>query len=410
LFFYLSLLQAVLALSIRVHGASLEGLGADSNGTTNNWAFAISWDGKTAVGSMLTTNGRRAFRWTKTEGIRELGGLPSDIVKTEATAVSADGSTIVGRMNASRSPVEGFVWTSQTGLRPLGRITVGRFTEATKVSADGRTIVGMGDNEFYKPRGIVWRDMVMNVVDSGAQETTLKNVSQDGRTVFGFASDSYLKNERPFSWVGQSNFSYFPMPGGTYARVTTCSQSGSSWGIAIPRGGDYHAAAWLARQELRLLPEGFEEVSGSSVSAVPDSGNFQVGYVNFKAGGSQAVIWWQNTVQSLEILLRRSGVNLTGWQLTSAAGISGDETRIVGGGLHNGIPEAYIATIDKNLLDPSVVITRSGNKFQASWKGLGQLQQSDLLGGGWANIATSTNHYAGETDTFHRFFRVLPPQ
>jgi probable HAF family extracellular repeat protein len=80
---------------------------------------------------------RRAFRWSLTDGMIDLGTLPGDNTGTTALAVSADGSVIVGR-----SADHAFRWTSTTGIVDLGTLPGLVRSDATGISADGSVVVG----------------------------------------------------------------------------------------------------------------------------------------------------------------------------------------------------------------------------------------------------------------------------
>jgi len=58
-------------------------------------ALGVSADGTVVVGTAINAEGfRRAFRWTESDGMQDLGTLGG--VLSLGTAVSADGQTIVG--------------------------------------------------------------------------------------------------------------------------------------------------------------------------------------------------------------------------------------------------------------------------------------------------------------------------
>jgi probable HAF family extracellular repeat protein len=77
------------------------GLGDLPGGDFYSSATAVSSDGSVVVGFGETSEGRRAFRWTESEGMVDIGNLPG---YSEAHAVSSDGSVIVGMVNARQYP------------------------------------------------------------------------------------------------------------------------------------------------------------------------------------------------------------------------------------------------------------------------------------------------------------------
>jgi probable HAF family extracellular repeat protein len=108
-------------------------------------ASACSADGSVVVGGGNTGDqyGNRAFRWTATSGMIDLGVLETGW--TYASGVSADGSVVVGE-SAGRA----FVWSARTGIVDLAwalsksgvdlqGLSLGR---ALGISADGHSIVG----------------------------------------------------------------------------------------------------------------------------------------------------------------------------------------------------------------------------------------------------------------------------
>lgn len=129
----------------------LEGLGFGSFFYTD--ARAVSGDGRVIVGGA----GGEAFRWTVTEGMRGLGTVTGPAWHSaEAQAVSFDGSVIAGRgLVSSGMATQGFVWSAEGGMLPLGFLSVvapgnffapgasvQRYSDARAISADGGIIVG----------------------------------------------------------------------------------------------------------------------------------------------------------------------------------------------------------------------------------------------------------------------------
>ena len=137
-------------------------LGELPGGEQASEPFGMSPDGAVIVGKSASKNGVEAFRWTPSTGMKGLGDLPRGDFQSMAFDVSA-GGTVVGMATAERGPVA-FIWDAQNGLRSLEsalsiagvRTAEGwQLTEATAISADGRTIVGSGTNPDGKPEGWV---------------------------------------------------------------------------------------------------------------------------------------------------------------------------------------------------------------------------------------------------------------
>ncbi|HVW22309.1 MAG TPA: hypothetical protein VHC86_13935 [Opitutaceae bacterium] len=111
--------------------------------------IGISGDGSVIVGQGPDVNfNTQAFVWTQTEGFTALGDLPG-ASESEATAISTDGSTVVGESGG-----QAFRWTWGGGLQGLG----GTSSTAVAVSADGRTaavVSGQGTSRFASYRWTV---------------------------------------------------------------------------------------------------------------------------------------------------------------------------------------------------------------------------------------------------------------
>ncbi|HET6304990.1 MAG TPA: PEP-CTERM sorting domain-containing protein, partial [Myxococcota bacterium] len=100
-------------------------------------AHAVSADGTVVVGYGTSPAGREAFRWTAATGMVALGDLPGGSSTSFGFGVSADGSVIVGRGSSASGP-EAFRWTQAGGMLGLGDLPGGAFGSiATDVSADG---------------------------------------------------------------------------------------------------------------------------------------------------------------------------------------------------------------------------------------------------------------------------------
>jgi probable HAF family extracellular repeat protein len=98
-------------------------------------------------------SGPEAFRWTSGGGTIGLGDLPTGTFDSQANAVSADGSVIVGESHAGPGLRAAFIWDETNGMRRLQTVlsvdlgldlTGWDLLSAESISADGRTIVGTG--------------------------------------------------------------------------------------------------------------------------------------------------------------------------------------------------------------------------------------------------------------------------
>lgn len=106
------------------------------------FASGVSDDGSVVVGTMESGSG--GFRWTRAEGVVDLGGIAGAPFPYSAPSdVSADGSVIVGQA-FSGAAFEAFRWTAAGGMVGLGDLVSSgpRGSSALAVSADGSVVVG----------------------------------------------------------------------------------------------------------------------------------------------------------------------------------------------------------------------------------------------------------------------------
>jgi probable HAF family extracellular repeat protein len=137
--------------------AGLVPLGDLPGGDVRSFAYGVSDDGQTVVGSGTRAEGiSEAFRWMPSQGMQGLGFLPGKTKQSHAYDVSGDGSVVVGF--SSRFEMQGdyhvvtqheaFRWTAATGMIGLGDLEGGEFWSiANAVTDDGSVIVGGGWGE-----------------------------------------------------------------------------------------------------------------------------------------------------------------------------------------------------------------------------------------------------------------------
>ncbi len=119
-------------------------------------ASAISGDGSTIVGTTyISSSSSKAFRWNKNIGMTALETNDPEILDLAATDVSEDGAIIVGQaFHSKRAWDASFVWNKNTGAENLRGILEGygidltgwTLSSAKGISNDGATIVGWGRN------------------------------------------------------------------------------------------------------------------------------------------------------------------------------------------------------------------------------------------------------------------------
>jgi uncharacterized membrane protein len=153
-------------------------------------ATAISGDGSTIVGTFYTGATLNGFRWTTTAGVQILE-LPTDFNAGFApAAVSHDGTSAVGTYAATQQggafTAASFRWTSQSGTEKLNLPG-----EAYVMSGDGSVIAGSGSRYVFAFLGGGFRWPIDSVVgllpDPPGLVSRVTNISSDGRVTIGTA-------------------------------------------------------------------------------------------------------------------------------------------------------------------------------------------------------------------------------
>ena len=123
-------------------------------------------DAGQAVGfSDIEGTGTRAFLWTRETGMTSLDSLVGDDGESAAYGCSADGSTIVGSSSTESGSVA-IIWDVTHGTRSIQALLKRdtrlapalhdwKLRSATAISADGSTVVGYGTNPSGRQEGWV---------------------------------------------------------------------------------------------------------------------------------------------------------------------------------------------------------------------------------------------------------------
>ena len=171
----------------------------------------LSGDGLAAAGTLLhfrdeaSGDHREAFRWTREQGIEQLG-LLDGYTSTGANfgGITADGTTIAGTarrsLGLSGFERQAFVWTESDGMRGLGFLPGTSSSGASSISANGEVVVGTsGDHGF---RWTITDGMQKLESPNNLDPVSVRDVNLDGSIIVG--SYGEFPTNRAFLWDSEN--------------------------------------------------------------------------------------------------------------------------------------------------------------------------------------------------------------
>jgi probable HAF family extracellular repeat protein len=218
--------------------ASFEPLGLGPAGIPSVFSRAndASADGSVVIGEYFEQSGSffilRGFRWTAATGMQDLGALNPNAPETEALAVSADGSQIVGWSRGMSGSQRPFLWTATGGMQELVEVP-GSDAVATGISNDGRTIAGHFLDGTYQ--AFRWRDGLVTPLGflPGEPNSFGRAVCGAGDAVVG---STHSAGGYAFRWTEASGMQQLPsLRPDALAYPQACSDDGT---VVVGSGSD----------------------------------------------------------------------------------------------------------------------------------------------------------------------------
>ena len=338
-----------------------QGLGFLPGGTSSA-ALGVNANGSVVVGNGTSASAGpigEAFRWTAPLGMTGLGFLPGGTYSV-AAGVNANGSVVAGYSQSTNAGgyIEAFRWTGGV-MTGLGFLPGGIFSFAQAVNANGSVVVGHSNSTNAGASVEAFRWVFTGSGPTGGIMTGLgflpggtysgaQGVNSDGSVVIGYA-DSTSADHEAFRWVFTGSGPTLStmtglgfLPGGGFSIAQAVNADGSvvvGLSTSANAGGNNEAFRWVFTGSGPTLGTmtGLGFLAGgntSSATAVNAKGSVVVGQSNSTSvPGGEAFRWTTKTgMQSIKDLLVASGVNMTGWTLTNAQGVSANGTGIVGYG------------------------------------------------------------------------------
>lgn len=340
-------------------------------------AYSIVWglsrDGSTAVGSSYDGAGIVGAYWNAS-GAHAIESDGRGARPFAALAASGDGSTIVGGMGPG---VRAFAWRStpdaggfRTHRLPELAGTTFLNSRAQDVDDSGRYVVGYSHAPESQPgnlrvQAVVWdldapspSARGLGYIDPVTlPSSNAASISGDGGTVVG-------DGRGPGSMVGFSMPREAPAPSpvdivasGTADAVMATNLDGS---VIVGRLGGHGFRYSGEAAALASLGGGWTE----NALALSDDGSTVVGSAwHPSINASVAVLWdAQGNIRRLDEFVRVGlGLDIPGWTLTAATGISGDGRTIAGYGVNpSGLTQGFVVTVPAPSAPVAVLLGLSG--------------------------------------------------
>lgn len=404
------------SLAPEIWAASLVGIGHLPDGTRSE-ARAISADGTTIVGVANDSEfiDGQAILWTRAGGMTPLGDLPGGAKNSYASGVSGDGKVIVGTgtsVNSATGP-EAFIWTEQEGMRRLTQILPSHtiHSAAMAVSANGQVVTGFIEHpareafRWTAEEGLV----LLGDLPGGPFGSEAWDISADGAVIVGNGPSSE-EGVEAFRWTAENGMIGLGHLAGSNATPYSVAAAVSADGSVIVGLGTsanaFQAFRRTATSGMKGLGFLSEDIRGSGAIAVSDDGRTVGGWTGTELG-EVAFIWTEaQGMRKLWDVLLSHGVNpaADGWEtLRYVTGFSADGRLMSGTGVRNGREEGFLAQIGVQL-----VYARTDGGIELTWPAGFRLERTTVLkGGSWqalqgANSPLQVNFGAGE-----EFFRLV---
>jgi probable HAF family extracellular repeat protein len=341
-----------------VQGNEFISLGFLSSESDRSWSVALSVNatGSAVVGRSRTQSGSTAFIWRADSSMRQVSNTQHVIT---ANAISADGTTVVGRATSSQMYTEPFIWSESTGLRLLGNLTLDPVGgQADDVSDDGSVVVGVTSTSqltsFEAFRWTAHSGMVgLGHLPGGFPVSVALAVSGDGKVIVG-QSDSANGSEA-FRWNEvEGMVGIGDLPGGEFQSLAyDVSANGQ---VIIGTGFSStifeEAFRWDSVQGMIGLGHLPDTYNRSFPLGISPDGNVIVGESGLAQDELKAFVWdsRRGMLSLQDVLETEFGLAeaLAGWKLATAYDISANGRAIVGWGYNpERKVEAWLVRLDR---------------------------------------------------------------
>jgi probable HAF family extracellular repeat protein len=346
-----------MACAVQAQSPGITSLGV-LPGASSSSATAVSADGQTVVGA----SGGQAFRWTFANGLLGLGTLGG--TESNASAISADGSVVVGSSLNPAGQERAFRWAQGLGMQDLGLPPGATVARAVAVSADGELVLCISD----APGSGVFRWTAAGIQTMPTVQGVPFGMSADGSVIVG------AHGGHAFRWTSAAGMQDLGTLGGPESTATAISANGlvvSGWSDALqawPGLWNKEPFRWTQGHGMAstflgpVIGPSFCSGDGGKALATSADGSVVVGSAHVVqgapgkclcCGGILSIAYVVPPGQgaySLSAFLQTLGIDPSGWEFTAATAASDDGYSIAGNGSFDGHLRAWIARFPDSTL------------------------------------------------------------
>lgn len=350
------------------------------------YAMSVSADGAVVVGQLSNAERRVGYRWSRNDGFYTLEFL-DESVSSDAWAVSADGSRVVGETSVgsgvNRSG-EAYYWDVDGGFVSLGTLPGSLRSAANDISADGKTIIGssfdgLTPSSQARRRAFRWTedtgmvDLLESQPLEGANNASASSISADGSVIVGRAGSSPLVH-----WMLDSSSGEL-VDLGPNGGVPEISANGDVV-VGYTSGGNFAPNRWTAETGWQVLDDREGPYNQRGITA-------DGAIVAYKQKNDSLI--WHESVGSLdfvELLKTEHGLadELASWRESSflIRAMSGDGSTIVGHGMKGRQSTAFVAQLDRPI---HWMLGDANLDFEVDFDDFVRLSDSFGRAGSWEN-------------------------
>lgn len=319
-----------------------------------------------SVANPGSTAGDTAVLWASCDCLRPLPNLVANPTGTSfitASAITPNATYIASRArNSATGGSRNAVRVTVNGLTNLNLGFIGsfNFSAANAISNDGAVLYGFaqylatGQQRAvrFQAGDLSIAQIPFPVAGHDISSPAFRGTSADGNVMLGTSANSATTpsgtgpGARAFRFVQGSGVTAIPLPaGGTWNNALAVSPSGSIALVAgdsptAPNGEVYlHNAAGGALTALGSPNGAYSPVNVGGITA-----DGALVFVSFNESEANSGAYLRNSRgwHDLQSIAVQAGVDLTGWRLSAASGISADGTLVWGTGVHHGNREGWV--------------------------------------------------------------------